>query len=81
MLTPLIYLLLALIVIAIVAVAIDKRNFIVGSLLIFSLLLTVMALYLKLAGYVLDQQVPVMNVLVILLPIVVIAFLIFLVGV
>ncbi|WP_338348640.1 YdcF family protein [Fructobacillus evanidus] len=77
MLTPLIYLLLALVVVAIAAVVIDKRNFIFGSLLIFSLLLTVMALYLKLAGYVLDKQIPVMNVLVILLPIVVIAFAIF----
>lgn len=77
MLTPLIYLLLALVVVAVVAVAIDKRNFIFGSLLIFSLLLTVMALYLKLAGYVLDRQIPVMNILVILLPIAVIAFAIF----
>lgn len=77
MLTPLIYLLLALVVVAVVDVAIDKRNFIFGSLLIFSLLLTVMALYLKLAGYVLDKQIPVMNILVILLPIAVIAFAIF----
>ncbi|CAK1222222.1 YdcF family protein [Fructobacillus cardui] len=77
MLTPFINLLLALVVVAVVAVAIDKRNFIFGSLLIFSLLLTVIALYLKLAGYVLDKQIPVMNVLVILLPIAVIAFAIF----
>lgn len=56
MLTPLAYFLIVIILVAAGAVVLDQRNFIFGSLLIFSIILGMLAAYLKLTGYVIDQH-------------------------
>ncbi|GAO99323.1 YdcF family protein [Fructobacillus ficulneus] len=68
MLTTFIYLFLAIFIIAGLAIFLDKQNFIFASLLMFSLIIILLALYLRLAGWIIDRQIPVLNILIILLP-------------